>query len=393
MKEVIKPMRNLLWNRQILLAIPFSMTLLAGGLMPAQAYDLGPATKYNVFVFGDMNQSSDSEGRVAVGGNATFSNFGIADRLQTTDGPNLVVGGNLNYQGGQVFGGNAVYGGSANIQGAGIPNGSFSQGQAVNFQAAEQELTGLSSTLSKLSPTNSTTYHNWGGIQLDGRNSDMNVFELDGAKFSSTNNFVLNAPAGSTVVVNVKGDNVSLRNFGMQFNGVSKNNVIFNFVDATNISSTGFSFQGSVLAPKAHYSFNNGNLEGTLIAKSVAGNGEFHHYPFQGTLPEPPASTEPGTGTSGSQPDTEPSNPTNEEPTTPGGDTPSTGENPDNPSNEQPTTPGGETGTPSTGGNSDDTTEVPEPSTIAGLLLGTGFLGGLRRKMKRTQKTLDNSND
>lgn len=53
-------------------------------LEPAMAVNLGIAQDYNVFVFGDMNQSSDAEGRVAVGGNATFTNFGIADRLQNS---------------------------------------------------------------------------------------------------------------------------------------------------------------------------------------------------------------------------------------------------------------------------------------------------------------------
>lgn len=42
------------------------------------AFNFGLANDYNVFVFGDMTLSNtDAEGRVAVGGNATLSNYGI----------------------------------------------------------------------------------------------------------------------------------------------------------------------------------------------------------------------------------------------------------------------------------------------------------------------------
>lgn len=42
------------------------------------AFNFGPANEYNVFLFGDMSMSNtDAEGRVAVGGNAILSNYGL----------------------------------------------------------------------------------------------------------------------------------------------------------------------------------------------------------------------------------------------------------------------------------------------------------------------------
>ena len=76
-----------------------------------------------------------------------------------------------------------------------------------------------------------------------------------------------------------------MQNFGTNLFNTSKQNILYNFYEATQLSSSSFSFQGSVLAPKADYNFTNGNLEGTLIAKSVSGNGEYHNYQFQGNLP------------------------------------------------------------------------------------------------------------
>lgn len=349
----------------ILFAVPLGITVVLGCLNSAFAGTIGAAADFNVFVFGDMNQSSDSEGRVAVGGNATFTNFGIADRLGSDAGtlPRLVVGGDLTYKGGQVFGGNAVYGGTGTIS-AGITGGSFTQGSSpIDFVATKKELSKTSADLDTLAATGTTTYHAWGGIELQGSQSGVNVFTLDGAKFSKTNNFVLKAPAGSTVIVNVKGDKISLQNFEMQFQGVSKTNVLFNFVGATELSSTNFSFKGSVLAPKADYKFNNGNLEGTLIANSVAGTGEFHHYPFAGNLPDFAPATEPESPAG--NPPVEP---------TPPGEQPPAGNPPGgtDPAAEKPPTP---KPTPT-----EEPVDVPEPATMLGTVLGGIALGWWRRK-------------
>lgn len=73
---------------------------------------LSPADPYNVFVFGNMTESNvDSEGRVAVGGTATFTNFGVGNTFAGNPSSavnSLVVGGNLSYNGGEVHYGNVV---------------------------------------------------------------------------------------------------------------------------------------------------------------------------------------------------------------------------------------------------------------------------------------------
>src|SRR5215207_4403792 len=90
------------------------------------AYDLGDAAAFNALLFADMTaMNSDVEGRVAVGGNGSFSSYGIGDRLlpdRTRD--DLIVGGDLAYTNGQVFNGNVVYGGTGTLKGLGTPNGS-----------------------------------------------------------------------------------------------------------------------------------------------------------------------------------------------------------------------------------------------------------------------------
>jgi choice-of-anchor A domain-containing protein len=280
---------------KILVALPVTIAAVIGFTHSASAASLGLASDYNVFVFGDMNQRSDAEGRVAVGGNATFTNYGIGDRLQNSNGSDtrLVVGGDLTYNGGQIFGGNAVVGGTVKtpVYFNCTPNCGVSKGRPIDFGAVQQQLTSFSNYLGGLSATGTAEYK-WSGIHLQGSNADLNVFTLDGSQFSKTSYLNLNGvSSNSTVLINVLGDVVNISNFGLNMNGVDKSKVLFNFVNATQINTTGFSFLGSVLATHAHYNFNNGNLEGTLVANSVSGSGEFHNFQFQGNLPNQPTPT------------------------------------------------------------------------------------------------------
>ncbi len=256
---------------------------------PALAAAFGVASDYNVFVFGNMNQSSDAEGRVAVGGNATFTNFGIGDRLPNSNGSDtrLVVGGDLTYNGGQVFGGNAIVGGTVNtpVFFNCTPNCGVSQGNPINFAAAQQDLLDLSQQWGNLAPTG-TAEHKWGGIWLQGTNSDVSVFNIDGSWFGQSTYLNLsNVSNNATLLFNVSGSAVNISNFGLNLHGFQRENIVFNFTEATSLATTGFSFYGSVLAPQAHYTFNNGNVEGNLVAASVSGSGEFHNYRFTGNLP------------------------------------------------------------------------------------------------------------
>ena len=58
--------------------------------------NLGIANDFNIFVFGDHTQSNvDSEGRVAVGGNATYTDYGVGSSVApiSTDRADLIVQG------------------------------------------------------------------------------------------------------------------------------------------------------------------------------------------------------------------------------------------------------------------------------------------------------------
>ncbi|MEQ9667568.1 PEP-CTERM sorting domain-containing protein [Coleofasciculus sp. G2-EDA-02] len=276
--------------------------------IPAQAALIGPAEGFNVFAFDDIDlYNVDAHGRIAVGGDAKLTNFGTASELPANGaGDTLVVGGDLNYTNGQVYVGDVVVGGNV-ISAPSIPNGTLKSGTPINFAQAEQFYKNYSAQLGNLT-TNGTVQNNFGTLNLSGSSSGLNVFELDASVFASANGLNISFNPNSTVLVNVTGNPFNLTSgFQMNLNGnpngAGANRVLFNFVDATQLKSTGFSWQGSVLAPLAEYNeFSNGHINGQMIARSITGNGEYHiiapnnggsSVVFDGNLPDPESVPEP----------------------------------------------------------------------------------------------------
>lgn len=266
---------------------------LAAAALTASAQSLGPASGYNYFVFGDVTLSNtDAEGRVAIGGDARFTNYGVASSLPSgSGGYSLVAGGDLTYQNGQVFQGSVIYGDTLSSSGFNVPNGSIVQGGYIDFDAAQAELTALSRTLSGFGATGTTTNY-YGNLSFNGSDPSVNVFYLAGSTLDAANNFQVYAPAGSTVIINIGGTSITWDNMSVGLNSVDSYHVLYNFYEAESLTISGIGINGSILAPNAGVVFNNGQFNGTLVAGSLNGTGEFHNVLFQGTLPVPePTST------------------------------------------------------------------------------------------------------
>jgi hypothetical protein len=95
------------------------------------------------------------------------------------------------------------------------------------------------------------------------------------------------------VLLNINGATDSLSNFQITLNGTDDTHVLYNFYQATALTDSSVSIEGSVLAPNAAVSGSGAHINGTLVANSFSGGLEQHEFLFQGNLP---ASTpEPGT--------------------------------------------------------------------------------------------------
>jgi choice-of-anchor A domain-containing protein len=247
------------------------------------AYDLGDAAAFNAFFFTDMNAfNSDAEGRVAVGGHGTFSAYGIGDKLlpdNTRD--DLITGGDLDFTNGQVFAGNIVYGGVGNLKGLGTPNGSVrQQADVLPFTAIEQDLTDKSASWGAEAP-NGLTSVRYSNLNLRGVHPQLDIFTVTSDQLAAAKTICLIIPFGATALINVPGEQTSIENLGLKLRGADAGHILWNFPDANQLTVSGVGLKGSVLAPSAHLDFNNGTIAGTVIANSMAGNGQFNLAPVK----------------------------------------------------------------------------------------------------------------
>jgi choice-of-anchor A domain-containing protein len=238
---------------------------------------LGLASNYNMFIFGNATGLHDSLGNVAIGGNANFTNAGVGIT------GNLIVGGNLSATSGQV-GGSLTVGGQNNAGGSFNALGGVNSGSPINFAAEKARLQQQSATYAGYPATGSTN-SSYGTVTMSGNQPGLNVFTIDASMLGSANGININVPSGATVLINVTGSNVTMQNFQISVNGTSRNNVMWNMPNASSLTMSGISIQGSILAPNAAVNFSNGNFEGTLVANSWTGNGEGHNYLFTGCVP------------------------------------------------------------------------------------------------------------
>lgn len=251
--------------------------------------DFGPAAPFNLFVLKNLIQpSADTEGKVAVGGNANLSNYSVGDKLPNSNGTQdmLVVGGNLVYTSGRVYNGNVAYGGVSNlpVNSVSIEEGTLRHDNSViDFAAATVYLEALSTRLAGYAANGTTTFQ-WGTVALNGSNPYLNVFTVNSSDLNNAHTMEINVPNGSTVLVNILGTTVNWHG-GLWVNGTSINSVLYNFPDAQNITISGIDVKGSLLAPFADLNFAAGIITGQTIVKSMSGSGQFNLSPFHGNIP------------------------------------------------------------------------------------------------------------
>lgn len=257
--------------------------ILGAGSAQAALVDLN---QYNAFILGNYDgYYSDVQGRLAAGGNVGLNGYSVGSGLNAAANgtSTLVVGGNLTATNGQLFRGNAVVGGTSSVNGFTIANGSVGNGSVIDFAQQGLLVGALADSLGAMG-SNGSAVKQWGGIYLTGAQSDLNVFTLQASDFTGANNFVINAPTGSKVLVNVAGGAATLQNMGFSVNGASASDVLLNFYEAGSLNLGGIGIFGSILAPDAAVNFSNGQMNGLLVAASFKGSGELHNTGYTGGL-------------------------------------------------------------------------------------------------------------
>src|SRR5713226_5270016 len=261
--------------------------LLATGTASADL--LGPASGFSVFVLGnDQQTSTDAEGRVAVGGNATFANYSVGASLPTDFSRyDLIVGSNLTFTNGSVSQGRAYVGGTAALINVFVGGGVFGPPtpSPINFADAQTQLVNLSQSYSQMAPNGTTSISASHAILLTGSDPNLNVFALPGSALAVASSLTVNVPSGSSVIVNIDGVNDQMQNFGFFLNGTDAGHIVYNFYQANQLMTGSIGVQGSILAPLATYDFEQGNVIGTVVADNLFGPGQVNLPPP--SVPEP----------------------------------------------------------------------------------------------------------
>ncbi|MCB5187157.1 choice-of-anchor A family protein [Methylobacillus caricis] len=251
----------------------------------AGTIDLGVASNYNAFVFGDYTTSGNSvSGALAIGGNANLNGNSIANNK--ANAYSLVIGGNLAQTpwGGSVNGNAWIGGTNSASQGytiSGHVDTAATTAAPVDFAAAKTYLTSLSSELSHVGATGSYAaldQYNQNSKVFTGSGANVEYFSLDASEFSSFNNLTFSSiAAGTTLIFNVAGDSATL---GWQWQNLGSYNVLFNFYEATSVTINSVTLNASILAVNATINPGSGNLNGTVVANNwnnsvTLGNGGF----------------------------------------------------------------------------------------------------------------------
>ncbi|WP_066794977.1 choice-of-anchor A family protein [Sphingomonas soli] len=309
-----------------LLAIGGACIALAANPASAQITGVDALKEWNLIVLGDLQSSSEVEGRTFVGGNLSgnSSNYNIKEPAKSQYGtPGLTVVGNvdgghknLNNGSGAVIGGNVNSGFNLNgapqtvkvggtISNTNVNQNTVQSGLGTSDPAfrigLEQQKSLLTSSMGNLSTdmkgldANSqlTISGNRGTFNAQPDAKGVAVFNISSADLDRIGEIQFNLNGADTAIVNVSGTNINLNdNFLGGTKGLGEH-VIWNFPDATTLKSS-TAWGGSVLAPNA--AANTGNyIEGSAVFGSLVQNGEFHLGTYTGGYTPP--GTPPGGGT------------------------------------------------------------------------------------------------
>ncbi len=258
------------------------------------------AATSDVFVCGNMSGPNDIGGSLAVGGDLQIDGFSVGYQLDPTDGDPqkqdgpepygvLWVGGVLSARAGTIWGDG--WAGSLDVD----ESVTFGEGGASHdqspfaFAGACANHQSMSLSLAQLAPTGAPiALTPWGDIELVGSDPSLNVFWVDLGDFDPIQtSFYIDAPAGSTVLVNIFGTAGQLTGGGIYLTGVDAQHVLYNLPEATSFGVTQMGLFGSLLAPFAALDYSNGFIEGTLVAASLTGDVEQHIGAFAATIDAP----------------------------------------------------------------------------------------------------------
>lgn len=313
-----------------LVALNASVAIIKNGIVNPGTQDpwafcdpFGPAHVFNALIFGDFEAvGGDTDGRLAVGGHARIPGgysvgYGIYGHPieeyfgGTTD--MFIVGGDLE-DGAWGVNGNIVHGGERTGPVRWMPHGNVvrkvspvtfrddgnvpSDGSGASFADLRDRLEERSERFADMADRGVVSVISEPfSLRLTGNDPRLNVFNISSAIWNGTSKGIfIDAPEGSTVLVNVTGPDIEIRNSSMTVTGTTLEHVLVHYVDATSVVTSGFTHAAAVLAMHADATFSGGSIDGRAVfggSVSTSVGFEFHNFHFVGRICPPESGNPP----------------------------------------------------------------------------------------------------
>jgi choice-of-anchor A domain-containing protein len=275
-------------------AASIGVTCLAPG---GSCGDLGLAAPFGVFAAHGFAGTSGGavQGALAAGGDVSLSGYAVGTLLSGGGlSSALVSGGNLAMTASGVTG-DAWVAGTASLSSSSVSGALHAPATHLDFAGAQSHLLALSTQLAALSANGTVTVRS-NGTTLSGADPSLDVFALTTAALAAAPDLIVSVPASAVAVINVTGAAGQLLNTAFHPGALSPQQLVLNFPAATSLAISGVGLGASVLAPLAAVRFDNGVLQGQVLAGSFAGGGQVALDPLVSCIPLPPAPASIGTG-------------------------------------------------------------------------------------------------
>lgn len=231
---------------------------------------LDKANQYNIFAEEDISLvDSDVEGAVAGGKNVFVNQSFIASSKSSDDLISLISGKNIEVKNSDVFNGNVVYGGILGAWTSLRPPGFYMHASILEFGTTFDKIKEESVRVASLSLNTKPVIQSINKLQIYAEHSGFNITEVSGEVLSNVDLLELHIPQGSSLVVNVTGEQLELGT-EMILDG-DPSSLLFNFYQAHKITLENNVINGTILAPIADLQVDNSEIHGTLISKNLSG--------------------------------------------------------------------------------------------------------------------------
>ena len=270
----------------------------------------GEAGLFNGWFRNDFISSSDTEGRLAAGGNIILEvGYSVGDKMPPmncsdtfgdTWNTTTVAGGYVSWPSGRNYFGNIAVGDYAGSSiGEIVEIGLeplceiFESDDIVDFETTHTCLINKSEYLSQLtSPYTATVNFLYSGrIDVvmpsvpETPETPVVIVDIPQDKFNSAyelNMFGDDLRESTIIVVNVPGETIDFGGFAMTSWTSRRNYIIWNFYEATTMNVGSIEVEGTIMAPNADFVNNYGVIQGQIFGNSFTGPMQINNIKFEG---------------------------------------------------------------------------------------------------------------